>query len=182
MRERLKNIYRTVEKLYREAYNELAISAEELYEERSLEELADTTYALREAGELINRLRIRVEALKTEIEAKACTIAVESGEIDPIRTEYCTATPDMKISVSVPKRRKEPEAYAELMTALGVPRELWDRGVENSPAVDLHYPGLVEMVTERAAAGLPLPPGVSPDRTKTMFRLAIRRRRGILGE
>ena len=67
-----------------------------------------------------------------------------------------------------------------VMIGLGIPRDLWDVPEDQSPVIDPHWVGICETLTERAAAGLPLPHGVSPDRTSVIYRLAMKRRCGVL--
>jgi len=181
MKERARNIYRMTEKFYREVYDELAKLADEVKDETELPEMVDAAFAMREAEKLAKRIQVRMKANQEQAERKACHDAIEVyNSIEPIRTEYATGTPDMEMNVRVPSRKKELQEYARMMEALGIPRELWDRGQENSPAVDVHWPGMVSMITERAAAGLPLPEGLGPNRTSVMYRLNLRRRRGVL--
>lgn len=180
MKDRAKEIYRKAETFYRETYDELAKLADDNADERNVEELADAALALREAHAMIERIKIRMHFGKEEAERRACLIAVKREQIDPIETPYVVARMKLQINPRLPKRKSDPEGFARVMEALGVPRELWDTGRESDPVISVNWKGMVQLATDRAAAGYPLPGGISSDNTKPIYRLHLRKRKEIL--
>ena len=143
----------------------------------SLLELADIAYALRDTRDMAEDIRKRCDALGKTAQNFACLGAVTLEHGGTIGTEYVAATPSVKTVVSIPSRKKEPEAFAKLMDHLKVPRELWERG--EHAAMQPHWPGLMELVSERQANGLPMPPGIDPNKTYAEYSLRMRGRKEI---
>jgi len=135
-------------------------------------EMADLAYAMREIARLCDDARKRCEQKKRLAEQLACalTIAVTQSA-EPIRTEFCRASPKMRSIVSVPRRSKEPEKYAELMKYLGVPEHLWQGG--EHAVVNTHWPGLMDLLAAKQERGEPLPPGIDPNKTYPEYTLVI---------
>lgn len=123
-------------------------------------EHADTAIAMREIAKFMNDSRKDATVLKELAEKIGCAIWIRDGKSEPIRTDYVTASPDVTMITSLPKRGT-PE-YGEMMKFMGVPEELW---CEESDAVRAHWPGFVKLMSDRLAAGKPLPPGVRTDKT-----------------
>jgi hypothetical protein len=107
----------------------------------------------------------------------ACLVWVTKESDEPIRTEYVTASPDVKQMVSLPRRRSNPEGYATLMRYLGIAQELWDVDEESHAAVSFHWPGMIDYVSTLLAQGKPLPPGVDPTSTYPVYKLGLRPKR-----
>jgi hypothetical protein len=143
-------------------------------------ELADAAYALREAEGLLDDARKKLKELKSLADKMACLVAATTLEGECIRTEYCTAVPMQRSLVRLPTWRKDPEQYRELMTFLGVPAELQGGGEDRQhAAVEMHWPGMMELMHRRMAEGKPLPPGVDPGRTTAEYSLTIRKKKGV---
>jgi hypothetical protein len=148
-----------------------------------IQELADISYATDKAWKMVDDTRKEMNKLHELVEKItgamwAMTAAIHDGE--PIRTAYCTATPSAKPVASIPTRKNDPEGYTKLMSALGVPPELANFASEDGrELIELHWPTFMKMLEARLAAGLPLPPGIDPDKTYTKYGLAIRPKKGV---
>lgn len=151
--------------------------------ERDIRQLADTAYAMREAYALLDRLRKDVKAIQDLAEKMACLLytadATHSAN-DSIRTGYCTATPDVGLMASLPKKNKDPEGFAAMMQYMGIPDVLWNTPSEDDEAVRPHWPGMVSYLTKLMGEGRPLPPGLNPERTYPVYKLKIRKVKDIV--
>jgi hypothetical protein len=144
----------------------------------SVEEHADTSYALRETADFVEDVRKRCEAIKKLAEQIACVLYTQMGMKDTIRTDYCSATPDIRTIVTIPRKSSDPENFGKLMTFLGVPPELWN-APEESTVVKPHWPGLMAHLHRMQIEGKPLPPGVDPNKTYPEYKLIVRKRKGV---
>lgn len=147
----------------------------------SREELADIAYAARESASLADENRKAWQMLTEKAQRTACILWLQdmTNAGEPIRTEHCTATPDVRVAVRVPSRKKDPERYARLMQWLGVPEALYTAPEGESPAVDLHYMGIVRTATDMLAEGKTLPPELNMGNTGQLYFLKIRGRKGV---
>jgi hypothetical protein len=145
----------------------------------SLVDLADAAYCCREIEKTADDIRKRTIELGEIAQRLACVIEVASEEVEPIRTEYVTATPDVKLIASLPKRSTDPEGFAALMAHLGIPEHAWQGG-DHAP-VQLHWKGLMERINRDSAEGKPLPPGVDPTKTYSEYKLCMRGGKRAIG-
>jgi len=146
-----------------------------------MKELADLALVASDVKKLAEDLESEARQLR-EISEKVCCLAwMRRGVADNIKTEYVTATPDIKPIPKLPDRRREPEAYGQLMDGLGVPRALWDVGDDRSAVMQPHWNGMQEYVASLMQQGKPLPPGVSQT-SGQVFRLRLHRRKEVSGE
>jgi hypothetical protein len=143
-------------------------------------ELADIAYALRETTDLADDLRKRAAALGRTAQSAACMLQVTlNGSAASIKTDYCTAALKMKTVVSIPKKDRQPNEYAALMDWLKVPRELWQNENSKYSAVEFHWPGLVDLISQKQSQGLPLPPGIDPNKTYVEYSLTMRGKKDV---
>lgn len=145
----------------------------------SLTELADAIYALDRVERIADDLRKEARAFREQLDKIACLRWVERGDGEPIRTEHCLGTPQIKQMAPMPNRHKHPERYAALMQHLGIAKELWDAPEGFSPPIELKWTGMVDYLTERLANGKPVPPGVDPRATFTIFRVNVRAKKDV---
>jgi len=151
---------------------------QELTQETEPKELADYAFALHKAAELADDTRKELTKSDNLAQRKACYECVVAGVHGPIKTEYTTATLDIKTCVRIPRKSAEPEAYAKLMQYLGVPEDLYNCE-EEKEILRPHWPGLMELVSRLCAEGKPLPPGIDPDATFPEYRLKMRQSKHI---
>jgi hypothetical protein len=143
----------------------------------SMEEFADLAYALEMSGKMIDDLEKENRLLNELMQRKACMLWVtRSLDGSNIKTEYTNAKPVMKEIATLPRRHKDPQAYNELMKFLGVPAELLEG---DKPPVGMDWKGMVDMLSDRKAKGLPLPPGIDPDKTYPLYELHMMRRKDV---
>ena len=139
-------------------------------------DLADAAYAARELETMADAIRKRAKANKELAERICCMICALTSDVDPIKTEFVTASPGIRTVASLPHRSTDRENYALLMDYLGIDRKHWE-GVEHA-CVQPHWPGVMEDINTLLAAGEPLPPGVDPSKTYAEYSL---RMRGVKG-
>lgn len=146
----------------------------------SREELADAAYALREAEAIVDEGRKKLRGLRELAERMCCMVSAVSGDGECVRTPHCTAIPTVRTNVSVPTRKRDYEGWRALMRHLGVPDGLLGGPAESEhAAIDVHWPGLMDLLSREAAEGKPLPPGVDPNKTVAAYSLTIRKKKGV---
>ncbi len=176
MKHDIKTAYKTVSDLHAIAYKQLQDVQDAVKTCSEPKELADYSYGLREISKYADDIRKIADAIKETAEKIACAICIRDEHVGTIRTDYCVATPKLKISASLPSKRKQPEEYNRLLEFLGIRGELAD-----TDSVRLHWPGMVDLVTLRAEQGLPLPPGMEDQTTYPVYSLSpMRKLKGVL--
>ena len=134
-----------------------------------LETIADIHLILREMSTLANDLRKETDGARDFLGRIACLLylreSLNEGSGDPIRGELAIATPDIKQVATLPKRGTD--EHAQLCHFLGINHEAVKSGV-----VHIHWPAVVELLTETARLGKPLPPGIDPKKTYSWYRLS----------
>lgn len=143
--------------------------------QHTLHELTDDVYALREIAKLGDEIRKRANKMKETLERVACMGWVATDPDGPIRTEYCTGTPDVKQMASLPHPERDPDDYAALMKFLGVENE----DAVRLGAVSLHYTRTADWITEMAGRGEPLPPGIKSEKTYPQYKLTVRGKKEV---
>ena len=166
--------YKIIKQAHAEFYSAIKKIPTVLPDEK---ELADIHYAMKECVKFLEDMRSEARKVSDIVTKCACMIWMQEGGGDPIRSEYCTATPDVKQMTNLPRKSHNPERFATFMTALGIDEALWNR--EGPPAVELNWNGMVELVSERLSQGLPLPEGIDPSATYSIFKLHIRGKKGV---
>jgi len=137
-----------------------------------LQELADTVYALKETIKFIEDIRTQLRGLE-ELGIKiACALWLRDEKAEPIRTEYVTASPDVKTMVSIPKPGQP--GYLEFMAQFGI-----TEAMANADVVRPHWPGMIEYVSQQLQAGKPLPVGTDLSKTYSIFKLTCRGKKGV---
>lgn len=180
MRDDVKQTFQTITTAYETIYSQLAQLARALVKETDPAHLADAAYAMREAEKMLKRLRIQADAVGITAQRVACIVLTKQDE-EKVQTEYVVAHTDLTLHANVPSARKEPEKFRAMMEYLEVPPDLWDYDdPERDRVVSVSWPGFVQLLTERASEGKPLPPGIDVSDTKPIYRLKLRKRRGIL--
>lgn len=152
-------------------YNQLVALEERIAQCTDLQELADYGYALKKVADLVDDTRKVASRISEVAQRLQCGIQTAMHNIGPVRTAYCTATPDVKFQTSIPKRESDPEGYYAIMDLCGIPREVSD--VE---AVRAHWPGVTELLTQRMREGKPLPEGLNPDNVKPVYKVTYRKK------
>lgn len=171
----VRELYVAAKAAHADVYTKLQAALKDIQGRKNCEELADTAYALREAAELMHDLRKLMDANGEILQKAACAIYITlDDQTEPIRTDYVTAIPDMRVMAMMPKKGT-PE-YGMFMDSLGIPRRMWDT---EERCVNLHWPGLIDYVSELAEQGKPLPFGLDPSKTFPMYRLKMRRRKDV---
>lgn len=169
--------FKIVKKAHNEAYALISDLPDETKSCANLCELVDTAYAMKQIVLLVKDIENEAKRLEETAIQIACALwAMTSTTGEPIRTEYCTGSPDIKQMASIPNRNRNPELYEKFMDSLGVPRDLW---AGEGEAFRPHWPGLVEYISERQRTGKPLPEGVDPSRMYPVYKLTCRPKKGV---
>jgi len=173
-----KEVYKAVYTAHAEAYAKLKKMHDVVGSCSDVKEQADFAYALRETAKLADDLRKMADATRSIAEKICCAVAVKDGITDPVRTEYCTATPRIKMSATLPNKRTDPERYAQLLEFFGMTDEAREMDVAR-----INWNGFVDYVTRACEEGRPLPPGVDMEKTYPVYSLSpLRRKKGVLEE
>lgn len=142
-------------------------------------ELVDLVYALDRSEKLADDLRKELKAMREQLDKVVCVMWVTADCSEPVRTKFCTGTPTMKQTAPLPNRHRNPENFKKLMDSIGVPQELWDVNDEEHAAVSISWPGMLDLISNRLAQGMPVPPGVDPNATFTVYRVSLRKLRDV---
>jgi hypothetical protein len=181
MKENYQDFYRRAS----EAHNFVIATLPTLGPKANLSDLADLLLSLKKSSDLLDDARKEIDKVMRAVEAIFCKLAVTSNMTEPVRTDYCTATPKLKMVASIPSIKTEPEKYAQLMRYLKIPEHLWStaggvNGEYQSAKVALHWPGICDLLTERARLGEPMPPGIDPAKVTTNYSVRLTQRKEIL--
>jgi len=117
-----------------------------------VEYCADVGFAMKEIDKLLHDIGVEVRKTLELAEMLACRVWLRSEGDEPIRTEYCTASPRLKMQPAVPK--KDTPELAELLDWLGMSK--------NHGAVRIHWPTLCDLVTQCVENGWPIPKCIDP--------------------
>lgn len=134
--------------------------------------LADSAFLLREVARMHDDLRKECERLRDTVESKACLIWINVGDDSPIHGEMATASPDMKITPTLPSFKSDPEAYRTLLEFMGVSEEAIDRGT-----FKVYWPAFCDYVTDLTKQGKPMPPGIDPKKMFVKYKLNFKARK-----
>jgi len=176
-------LYKTTKKFHSDTYSRMS-KLRATAASQGIKELADIVYALKQSVKLIEDTRKELNQVSEIIQKACCALYAQesqAGPTGPIRTEYCTATPVFKMSVTLPHHTRDKEKYEALMMALGIDEMLWkvDTEAGEKPAVAINFLGFSDLITAYAREGKPLPPGIDQDYMFPQYSLTIRPRKEV---
>lgn len=141
----------------------------------SNEDIVDISFALRSLSELHDDIRKELNSAREFIGKIACIRWIqESVNLTPeemalsIHGEYAKGIPKVMTMASLPREKTNPEDYLKFMKRIGVFGQALKRGL-----VKVSWPAVTEYITDLTAKGKPLPPGIDPDKTYTLYNLRI---------
>jgi len=158
-------------KLHADLY-EAFVSVRKTATTQDLEKLVDAACILRDIEKLGDDLRTESKMLAYLIAKLVCMQWAVLNTGKPIRGTLCSASPQVRQMAVVPNVNRDPDGYRRLMKFLGCPDERIDDGVFH-----IHWPKLVDYITDRLANGLPMPEGVDTSKTYDIYSLVIRKNR-----
>ena len=168
-----KILYIECKKLHKKVYEQLLILQKDLGTCTEEVELADAAFSMKECTDLLNDVRKQIDKTSKIAKGKACFIwtqnQLEDPNDEPIRTSYCTATPEVKMYIPFPTK-KDKDGWKEFMEYLGVPD-----AVADSELVRPHYPSMLEHTTKCLAESKPLPPGMNEGKKIALHDLKFRK-------
>jgi flagellar biosynthesis component FlhA len=174
-------VFNTVKRAHEEIYKalkELKVLASQTVDIR---DLADIAHAINQAQQLTadtdKDFRLTLETVKKALCVMWTRETDATGE--PIRTLYVTASPSVKMMLSVPSRKTDYENYEKLMRSLNIPEHLWNQPVGESAIVQVHFPGFVEYVSGLVERGEQLPEGCDPKRLVPIYKVTLTSRKEV---
>jgi len=179
-------LYTAAKQIFTQATEAIGEYKPMLNRSTELNELVDLAYACRETEAFLDESRKNLRIVRELCEQAACQkFAIEiqtqdDGETN-IKTGFCTATVTSSQMAPIPNRKTHPQEYAALLRFLNVPEQyinVDDKKDAHCPLA-LHWPGLVELVAQRAEQGLPLPPGMAGGKTYTQWKLKMLKRKEV---
>ena len=179
MNDRVKELFKLVDKAHDEIFTEM-IKLEDELPETDIYEATDWVYAFREMADKLRTIRVKADVMKINCQNLACALYVVQGPNSPIirdgniKTGHCTGTPDLKQGAHIPKLKKDPEGYYAVMDYLGIPK-----GIVEKDLVRPHWPSVVDHLSELASLGKPMPPGIDPTKTYPVYDMVVRRKKGV---
>lgn len=142
-----------------------------------VEDVADVDFAINEAVKELDSARKELNALlrlSTQLVCLRWTMqATMTGNAEPVRTDYVTASPKVVDMPKIPSHKSEPEAYRKFCKSIGLSEEV----VVNDLARP-HWPGIVEYVELLAHEGKPIDILGGVDITQTYPVYSVTRRKG----
>lgn len=160
--------------LYNNAYGFLSKNNNKIKsKEMSNEELCDFGYICRELAKVFDELRKEMNARMDLCGSIIAFRKTKASLTDPtlqlkVVGQFATASPDVKIEVGLPKKHS-PEYY-QVTDALGVPREVAEKGI-----LKLDWKSVTKYCTEQVNAGKKIPKGFGQQYPK--YRVTYRKRK-----
>lgn len=173
------SVYRKLQKTYAQILPQLIELSKQLDDETSHSEMADIGYMAREFVKVAEELTKKGKQLHEKSQLSLCSSLMRHNTMDKIKTEYCSATPDIKQIVSAPSLRSNPEAFKKLMVDYFGIDPIFCMEFE---AVRPNYNGVNDLVTSLTNSGDPLPDGLTPSVVHDRFVVTYRKRKGVLEE
>jgi hypothetical protein len=133
----------------------LSLSSRGKKSEFTKEQLADITFFMREMRGQFEEIRKDVDANGGLLGRLFCVMMLQRTLMDPekddiVRTEYCSAKPHYKKSLTLPKR--DTIEYAQMMDYFGITEDGRDLGVAK-----ISWKKVCDHITELAELGKPIP-------------------------
>lgn len=139
--------------------------------------IVDTVYALKKTNEVLDDMRKKLDKVTHLAERLGCVIAVQSAEAQ-LHGRWSTGTTGMREQPGVPNPEKEPEAYVELMRALGASEQvIEDKTLRPS------FEAVGEYMAKLGEEGRPLPEALQSVRKFPVYSISTRcrSREGMTG-
>lgn len=137
-----------------------------------LPDWADSAYALREVHDRLDRLRKEVNR-RQEVVARILCLACPKMGVTDVQTDYCTATPDVKMMAKAPRSPDDP-LYRKALTEMGVSESMVDTGL-----LKFNFKTLEDMTTRAMESGDQPPLGLPPTHTFPVYRVLVRKKKEI---
>jgi len=153
MRDDIKRLYKLVEHCHKSVFLELESVFKSIVAEQSIEEFVDMVYAFKQANGLLKDMQKDFNKRIFNLEKIVCLLSVKLNIDDNpkyngmIKTDYVSAKPMTKMSVSLPSAKKDREKYNILMEKMGIPEACW-KGLDR-PMVLLDWLGTMEFVSKK---------------------------------
>jgi len=167
--------YGQMKKTYLDEYALLTTLRDELKAGKyNLDDMVNFIYIIREISRLADDIRKEADGISHIFENLTCATYVTTHQndperSDPIRASLATGTPTLKIGMSIPNEKLEPDRFYKLMRHFGISSEQLE-----SRVIKPYWPGLCEQVSKLAEEGKPLPPGILPEQTYPIYGVIVK--------
>lgn len=170
------DLYNRVKRMHAHVYSRLSALREAVCSGtiNTQADRVDLAFLTRDILNHVLDIRKETESLLHLFEQVTCAVWVQETATDleagstAIKGTLARATPDVKMAATMPSAKREPEAYRSLLTDIGLPASLID-----ADCVRMHWPGMIEYVSQLVAAGKPLPAGIDPSKTYPQYKLTL---------
>jgi len=161
--------YTLMKGVYLETYKLLTEIRDEVQSHTyTLTDMTNMLYVLREISKFADDLRKEIDGIASILEKVICALYIVKNLDDPIRASLVTGSPTIRQGVKLPKQSKDPDKYNELMAHFGISHD-----VAESNLVRPHWPGVCQYATTLAEEGKPLPPGINPEDTYSVYSVRL---------
>lgn len=161
-------IYHQIQRVHRNMIEQV-FKLKKTIASRSLEEMVDLAFGLKETASLLDDARKECTACQEILEEVACVLwvqkSLQDGTDESIHGEFATGTPRVKTMMHIPKRGTD--EYEVLMASMGV---------VNGDLIRPHWPSMVDHVTNLLSEGKEPPPGMS-GKTYQRHNVTLRKRK-----
>lgn len=183
MKPSAKQLFQLAKAAHESIFNQLKKLEREVNENMNMVELCDYAYAVDQAYNHIEDLKKELWKLREACNKRVCALVLQSNYQErSIHTDYVTATPNISRSPSIPSEKSDPAGYKKLLDHLGIPDFGTDEEGNKIEAVRPHWPGLVSYIQKLDAAGKPTPPGIDVNKLTPVYKLTLRKKKGVLEE
>lgn len=132
--------------------------------------VVDAILILKKSAQCVDQARKDINRALDILQRIACVHAAHT-DANSLKGELGTGYGNASEQWLLPDREKEPETYAALMRAIGIPEE----HVRNA-LIRPSFSGVSELATQLAEEGKPLPPGLEHVRRVPKFSFTVRPR------
>lgn len=170
MNQNLIDLFKSFENLHIVSYSGTRDFTRDVKATDETEHLADIAFAMREIINRLDDIKKELSTVQQLAIKKACLLWIKHCASEPIRTEYCTATPKVVKMPILPK--KGSEEYENLLAHYGFSSE--DMGMFKP-----HWPDVQAHFEQLAKEGKPFPPGTDFKKSYPTYKMDIRKKKDI---
>lgn len=183
MKQSAKQLFQLAKAAHEEIFRQLKAVEQEMKKNMNMVELCDYAYAINESHTLMESSKKELWKLRELSNKLVCGLYLQTDMSSrSIHTDYVTATPDIGRSPNIPSEKSDPAGYKQLMDYLNIPDFGEDENGNKIEPVRPHWPGLVEYIKKLDAVGKPVPPGIDVSKLTPVYKLTLRKKKGVLEE
>ena len=160
-------LYAQVKETHESVFVNMQRAKEAVRELQNLEQIVDVIAVLKKSDELLKDTKSQVAALTAKLQEIACKLYMQHGASnigEPIRTEWVTGTPDIRVKPSLPSFKLNPTMFIAMCNDLGYPLEAGDAEMFRP-----HYPSVMTYLSKLQEQCKPMPAWVDTNRSGSEF-------------